>query len=317
MSEPTHSNPVAVPWTPEIAGQTAPVPAPVPTPQGQHPAPAKPIYQPQPNQNPVQNPIQNQGQYSAQGPQPYSRQTHVAQSAPQMPPHQPPATQSQYPQPQQPQPQSVYAAAPIPNAPQQPHANQASQPYSQMPQTHGQNQGQPFQSPTQHMRLPQMAQAQMRPQQEQHGLHGHMPPQLAPHMQPAPEQVQGGMAQNQHAGTSNSLLGKLLKRSPKPQLTAQNASMGAAQPAPAESLFNKNFALGAVAGIVFGAFVLPMLLNTLFGKDTPAQAQYQNSQAMAEVTAPALPELNVNPAMTSSETGQSFLDAAIKADAPQ
>ena len=67
------------------------------------------------------------------------------------------------------------------------------------------------------------------------------------------------------------------------------------------SLFNKNFALGAVTGLVVGAFVLPMVLG-LFGGDAPVQTQ-------AQVQAP----INTAPAAT---TGDTFIDNAIAADAP-
>ena len=76
-----------------------------------------------------------------------------------------------------------------------------------------------------------------------------------------------------------------------------------ARPA-SESLFNKNFALGAVAGLVVGAFVLPMLLN-MIGGDAPAK-----TQALASGPAPVV---NVLPEIADDPT---FIDNAISVDAP-
>lgn len=69
------------------------------------------------------------------------------------------------------------------------------------------------------------------------------------------------------------------------------------------SLFNKNFALGALTGLVIGAFVLPMALD-MFGGDTPVQAQAQAGPPAVIETTPTMKQ------------GDAFIDEAIAADAP-
>lgn len=69
------------------------------------------------------------------------------------------------------------------------------------------------------------------------------------------------------------------------------------------SLFNKNFVLGAVTGLVIGAFVLPMALD-MFSGDAPVQAQAQSGPP---------PGFDTTAMTTDSDT---FIDEAIAADAP-
>lgn len=95
-----------------------------------------------------------------------------------------------------------------------------------------------------------------------------------------------------------SLFAKLLKRSPKP--VAVKSDMVASN---SGSLFNKNFALGAVTGLVVGAFVLPMALN-MIGGDASVQARVQAAPMSIVETTPTVTE------------GNTFIDEAIAADAP-
>lgn len=103
-------------------------------------------------------------------------------------------------------------------------------------------------------------------------------------------------------------MGKLLKRAPKPALAAeqmldvnQMLPSGAAMPqASSGSIFNKNFILGAVTGMVIGAFVLPMILEQFTGKK-PSQVQAHASTITEfDPNAPAI------------EQGETFLDKAIE-----
>ena len=103
---------------------------------------------------------------------------------------------------------------------------------------------------------------------------------------------------------SKSLLAGLLKRSPQPDAVATEmpaASTGR------ESLFNKNFFLGGLTGLVIGAFVLPIVLG-MFGSDTPQPQARNFTQSSAAVT----PTSNA----PSTAEGGSFIDDAIASDAP-
>ena len=82
------------------------------------------------------------------------------------------------------------------------------------------------------------------------------------------------------------------------------------------SLFNKNFLLGAVAGLVAGAFIVPMAIDFFNGKAEPIQAQALSpAQVQAQTLDPSLTTLDPN-ASISAEKGDAFLDTAIKAVKP-
>ena len=110
---------------------------------------------------------------------------------------------------------------------------------------------------------------------------------------------------------SKSFIAKLLKRSPKPEQTELDMQTPMQSgPAKSGSLFNKNFAIGAVAGLVVGAFVLPMVLG-LFGGDAPVQTQ-------AQAQAGPLPGFDINSPAVEGDgfKADTFIDNAIAADAP-
>jgi len=235
------------------------------------------------------------------------------------------------------------AAAPVhmqPAAPmqqavqhQQMHAPQQAQPHMQghmparapMPQQQMQQQHMQQQMPQQRMQPAQMA-AQIQPHaqaqlQAQAQNYAQNPRQMMGH------NPQVGMAapqQPQHvempgAAESKSLIGKLMKRAPKapqmPQVVTENPLLTAAAAAPVAatvassgSLFNKNFLLGAVTGLVVGAFVLPMVLDQFGLNKAPLQSQ---AQALGQ----ALPEFDPN-APVIVEQGEAFIDAAIETAKP-
>jgi len=133
-------------------------------------------------------------------------------------------------------------------------------------------------------------------QQAPQNLHAGPPP-LAPqaHMQSA---HMSEMYEEQPQ--SKSLLAGLLKRSPRPDTVATDipvASTGR------ESLFNKNFMLGGLTGLVIGAFLLPMVIG-LFSSDTPQPQARNFTQSSASITPPSTAE------------GGSFIDDAIARDVP-
>ncbi|GGX67571.1 hypothetical protein GCM10011309_16640 [Litorimonas cladophorae] len=135
-----------------------------------------------------------------------------------------------------------------------------------------------------------------------------MPPQmqnrppLAAQGQPPAAPAPGSAAQPE----AKSLLSKLLKRKPKANLARPAAPTEAA--AKPESLLNKNFALGALTGLVIGAVVLPMLMGVLFG-EAPTAAQVQ---AAAQ---PLAPVEFVESAALAVE-GETFVDNALNAETP-
>jgi hypothetical protein len=168
----------------------------------------------------------------------------------------------------------------------------------------------------QHYAMPQ----QGMPQQGMMGAQA-VPP--APHMQ----QLERRAADI--APEPKSLLAKLLKRSPKPaeaslaapNLAMQTPNFEAAMPSAEQfqpplkssgSLLNKNFALGAVTGLIVGAFVLPLLINMVLG-DTTSQAQ---AQAKSGAVAQAESMTEFDPNAPAIEEGETFLDAAIGTEAP-
>jgi hypothetical protein len=134
-----------------------------------------------------------------------------------------------------------------------------------------------------------------------------MPPQMnrppfAPQEYPSVAPAAGSAAQPE----SKSLLAKLLKRKPKADLASPAVPPEAA--AKPESLLNKNFALGALTGLVIGAVVLPMLMGVLFG-EAPTAAQVQ---AAAQPIAPV--EFVESAALTIE--GETFVDNALNAETP-
>ena len=159
---------------------------------------------------------------------------------------------------------------------------------------------------------------------------------IAPHQQgamPPPAQHLQQAAQMAAPAESKSLIGKLLKRAPKPvqqvqQMAEASPSLATVAAAPAAvkssgSLLNKNFALGAVVGLLVGAFVLPQIVGLLGGKKGAVQAQ---AQSPAQVQAPALGQPltqaeakslpGSDPNAPASEKGETFLDSAIKPATP-
>ena len=162
----------------------------------------------------------------------------------------------------------------------------------------------PALQPVHHMQQPappQMAsaaavpyQTERQPQYAQPGL----PPQIQPQLPPASSDLPG-MTPLAPA-KPKSVIANLLGRSPKPAMVATNIEA----PASSGSLFNKNFLLGAVSGLVVGAFVLPMVLGIFFGDSGAAQ-----TQALAETSA----DYDPAPAATDGDT---FVDSAIATDAP-
>ncbi len=296
MSEPTHTNPVAVPWTPEMTGQNAPV-----APQSVGPGQPMPPHPPQPY--PAHSQPAYQGSHAQS--QPQSPQAYSANPAAQHSPQQAPQPPVQYAQPQ-----PVHQ-----HAPAQPAYIQHGQPQSRV-------------QPQQPYRQAEPAGTAQQPMQYREP--GNSPPQsssaFAPQLQQAAHQ---GIAEPAARG---GLLSRLLKRSPRPDQNGHNAGIGQMggrmaahmpsqmQNAAAQvtasgqalsdvrprsgSLFNKNFFLGAMTGLVVGAFVLPLIINTIAG-DTSSQ-----TQAAAQFQPPI--EGALNEPLNSGEP--TFLDAAISAD---
>lgn len=299
MTEPTPTtpSPIAVPWTPgmSVASPTPPMQMPPqpysptqtqvspahPTPQVQIPAQAQPMPQPyQPEQRPqlhAQTPISAPAPVAAH-PAQLHQPAYPGQLQTPVPHVQPPmAQQAQRPQPIAPH----HGPTPQPLPPQHPHQNQTIQ------------QHQP-----QHKPQPYAAHTQSQPPIAPQNLHAGPPP-LSPHMQgqinaaPMP-------AGNADQPQSKSLLAGLLKRSPKPHTGPSD--MPAASTA-RRSLFNKNFMLGGLTGLVIGAVVLPMVIG-MFSRDT-SQSQARNfTQSSAAMTPPSIAE------------GGSFIDDAIASDVP-
>jgi len=283
MNEPTPTNPTptAVPWTPDMQTQPAPVvspaPSPVPAPLQapvQQTAPAQPAYPATPQYQAAQpvapQPASPQPAAPHQPVQAYAPQPQ-AQPAPRVQQHAPMAQQPRYAQP----------AAPQHLAPMQAPHGQAPQAHAQQPQVQH-PQGQPvhgqYTPPAAPQHFPQAA----------------IPPLVAAHAQTAAQAV---------PAESNSLIAKLLKRAPKAELApAADIQM----PHASESLFNKNFALGAVTGLVIGAFVLPMLLNKIGIGNAPAP-----KQALA-----AVPASVSNVAAPVPADAETFIDQAIAAESP-
>jgi hypothetical protein len=153
-------------------------------------------------------------------------------------------------------------------------------------------------APQAHMAQPQQYAPPQQPLYAQAGppppLHFAMPPQ----MQPAAMDLLPQTPPHQ-TEASNSFIANLLKRSPKPA----RADTGFDQAAGSGSLFNKNFMLGAVTGLVVGAFVLPTVLNA-FGGSESAQVQ---AQALTPASLDSMP---------AASNGGTFIDDAIATDAP-
>jgi len=299
---PTSPTPTAVPWTPDMAvppaPTTAPSPAPIPPPQPV----AHPAHQPMPS-------VVQQPQYQAQA-------QHPMPQTPQMNPPVQPQTQAHLPLRQQ--------------MAQQIHPQQAVQSPQQIPAQYGAapqpHYGQQHLPP--HMQQPQMAAQPAPGQLPRQGMGHAMPPPAVPHLQQQ-AQMTGDGAHLASAATDRpkSLLGKLLKRSPKPiqapQVMDINPALSAAVPAASGSLFNKNFVLGAVAGLLVGAF-LPVIIGMVSGGgNEPIQAQVQ-SPTQVQATALEQPLTQSETQATSEfdpnapapEKGDTFLDSAINSANP-
>ena len=268
---PTIPTPTAVPWTPDMMTPDTPSPANTQTFASPHPQMHPAPYQPAPQYQAPQA-----GHAQPVAPQPQPPQPHMQPAA------YAPAPQPQYAQPQQHAP----ALQPVHHMQQSapPQMASAAAIQSQMAaQAH--IAGQPHYAPPQQ---PQYSQASPPP------LHLAMPQQ----MQPAGlGQIPQTLPQAPEA--SKSFIANLLKRSPKPV----QAEADFQQDVSSRSLFNKNFILGAVTGLVVGAFVLPMVLNVFSGSE-PTQAQ---AQAAAQASFDQPP---------AASNGNTFVDNAMAADAP-
>jgi len=266
MTEPTPVNPspTAVPWTPDMMNSHGP---------SAEQQPGHAHQQLQHYQTQHQPPAQMQSQPQYAHPQPQS------------------AAQAYAPQPQHmAAPQMAQQVTPQPQFQGGQFAPQAQMAHSPAHQQHP-NQAHPAPS---HFGQPQFSQAPLN--QPQVAPHAGRPP-LAPLMR-APAAAPSQNMAEETVPESKSLFAKLLKRSPKP-IKAQSD-----MPAPnAGSLFNKNFALGALTGLVIGAFILPMALDML-GGDTPVQTQVQAGPPPIIETTPTIAE------------GDTFIDEAIAANAP-
>ncbi len=295
--------PTAVPWTPDMMTQT-PTQAPV-HPQPQHapqPMAAQPQFSPQPMAQQIQPPQQMPPQHAqpaTTNPQAYAPTPPHMQT--QMPAQMQGHVQSQV----QGQPQT-HMVQPQMNLAQQhmvPPTQMLAQPYAQTP-AQSQMNTQPH--PPQMSPPPLQGGLQRRVQeghiQDQHGQVQHpqthaaalAPPQ--PLLEPA---------------ASKSLVAKLLKRGPKTApasaLQQTEAVQQTVQAVESGSLFNKNFALGGLTGLVIGAFIVPMVMG-MFAAETPPP------RPLAQIEAPAL--TGDQTALAALEEGQTFVDAALVADAP-
>jgi len=107
-------------------------------------------------------------------------------------------------------------------------------------------------------------------------------------------------------------------------LAAPSLAAVAAAPAAIRSsgsLFNKNFILGAVTGLLVGAFLLPVLIEMVTGGgNDPIQAQAQSpAQAKAsvleqQIDAQSLPGFNAD--VPVPEKGKAFLDQTLESNQP-
>lgn len=266
--------PTAVPWTPDMMAQ--PQPAQIQTPQAVHaqtpqpqnhipPIPQVQTYQAAPHVVPSQAHVQ----------EPRYQQPHPpAPIAPQPYAHVPPQSQQPFPQAQTPQHHMPLHAAPPP-------VGAHAQPAMQQFQT-SQAQGQ-------------------RPQPNPHQRSLMQIPHHAPAHIQAPEQPLLMETRKE----PKSLFAKLFNRAPKTADGNLDTAAGSQVeiPAVSESLFNKNFALGGLTGLVIGAFVVPMILN-MFTSQPQVVTQ-------AAVSAPAI---EIAPAATI--TDESFVDSVIATDTP-
>ena len=319
MTEPIHPNPVATPWSPNTGGQNPPPQTPAPS--GIAPG-------------------QGQGQGQNGYAQPYQGETYQAppnaayQSAPQAPV---PYGQSPMGQPLQ----QAFESAPVQNgqghntynghsvydqnAPvqphQQPHPHQQPQP--QQPYQHSRTAYMPAHQGPGGMMAPPHA-PEMQQGADALGGPAMMPKSLLGRLlqrSPRPDRLDQDLRDGPQVSKIQSRLSPQVQfqnpsqyqdpSQPHPQYSAPQTA-GAAQsqlqthasPQVKTSLFNKNFALGAVAGIIVGAFVLPMLISMVSGDGSQqTQAQFQ--------TTPSGDSYASDAAYNTEET---FLDAAIAAD---
>ena len=140
------------------------------------------------------------------------------------------------------------------------------------------------------------------------GVQAAIPPLMAPAMQAqASAQVE--------AQESKSLIGKLLKRTPKPAAAlADNLNTDMPSAPASDSLFNWNFLVGLVVGVGIGAIALPIILNILGGSSSPSQQA--SLQAPVQTSAPvydAAPTYENR----SNSNGDTFIDNAVAEDVPQ
>ena len=220
------------------------------------------------------------------------------------------APQPNYAQPARPQ---AFPAQPGVQPPMQ-HGHPApTQPSMQSAHPH---QAHPYNTPAQppaYQQAQQMNQSRyVPPAQAPHYAQAGPPPMLPPQMQ-APMPFMTG--QNPSAdGKPNSLLAKILKRSPKPEAI----DLMSEAPAATTSLFNKNFVLGGIAGFI-GAVALMTGLNS-FTAETPQRTQQVAVQPASSNLVPAPQPSSAatgqNRPTSNAADGDTFLDTAIATDRP-
>jgi hypothetical protein len=128
---------------------------------------------------------------------------------------------------------------------------------------------------------------------------------------------------------SKSLLGKLLKRSPKPKAVSPEAVNIPAVAAPVinapavkKPLINKNFILGGAVGFI-GAFAVMIGLG-MFGVETPQSYAANSAAPLPDIAAPqdastysyGNEDAASSAAASSAANGDTFLDNAIAENAP-
>ena len=285
MPGPTPTNltptPTAVPWTPDMAAGRAPAAGA----ETQPTTVSSPPHAPTPPQTPAPqlSPL-------PMAPQPNYAQPARPEAFPSQAGVQPPMQHGQ-PVPIQPSGQSVHPHQAHPyNGPVQPPAQPPAYQHAQ-----------------------QMNQARyVPPAQAPHYAQAGPPPMLPPQMQ-APMPFMTG--QNPSAdGKPNSLLAKILKRSPKPEAI----DLMSEAPAATTSLFNKNFVLGGIAGFI-GAVALMTGLNS-FTAETPQRTQQVAVQPASSNLVPAPQPSSAatgqNRPTSNAADGDTFLDTAIATDRP-
>lgn len=306
---PNMPTPTAVPWTPDMAGQVpvqpvmnpAALPTAIPSPMPVHAQPAPAQMQPQAPQTAYQNAPQ----------QPYQPTPQPApQAAPQGQPTGPQAYQPQPRQVAQPTPQPIVQNRPAQHNPRQGQTQpQHPQPFQQQPQAYGTPQAQ---APAQ--ALPYSQQAQQASHQGQlHAARANV--QMPPILTPPP-------LEDAPVSKPKSLFARFLKKkSDAVETTAEHVTAQVAQgipplaatvlptePKASGSLFDKNFLVGALAGLVLGLVIIPMVLSRFTGGNET------QSRAQASAQSQAVASLDQDTAQVVNQ--ESFLDAALESETP-